>query len=663
MKNLITERTVISGGVEGSHAFGISAADETAIIGILRDTIYSDKILAVLREYGSNAWDEHRTAGKADLPIEVTLPTEDAPLLRIRDHGPGLSQNDIFTVYTQYGRSTKRASNDAVGMLGIGSKSGFAYSDSFTVTSWHPDQIIGVPGEDFVGPRCGFKSIYIAALDSTDRGLINLVHQEACDPADTGIEVQIAVQPDDIHEFETKARNLYRHFNPRPIINIDLPELPSDRTTLASGTIDYANPDSCDAGTWVAVMGCVPYRIRLAELNLPPEHSCLRKLAGTLTFSIGDVQIAANREELRYTPFTKAALTARFTSLVDEYVSHTLKLLDDVSVTPFDKRKRLLVLAALDLPLPDEYEALTKSWVNLFDGDSPLTLVRNGSATNQVQIDGSLRLLIDDTGKKLSGYRFEHYDYVVRSTTKRTLEETRALLDEHLAANLLTGVTVDLLSTQPWQKPIPKSGYKDPKQVAKHKAKMFVLTNARYRRPYSDNWEAETREALADDVYVVLENFEAIGYSHFYQDVREDKEIAEAFGVELPAIYGYKSTEKKPVDKAKLLGTNYRAWRETWIKSLLTPERVKQIGQLWWCQASNPRKKDFPNIIKKLGKRHPIVQIFTKQNQAYKKLPLKNLSALQRLAIRNDITRVNSEANLFEEATLERYPPAQATGD
>ena len=41
--------------------------------------VYSDKVLAVIREYLSNAWDAHREAGKGDEPCEVQLPTPDDP--------------------------------------------------------------------------------------------------------------------------------------------------------------------------------------------------------------------------------------------------------------------------------------------------------------------------------------------------------------------------------------------------------------------------------------------------------------------------------------------------------------------------------------------------------------------------------------------------------
>jgi hypothetical protein len=155
------EHQLVSRGVSNASEFRISdrADDQTFIMEILRDTLYQDKIGTVLREYGANAWDAHVEAGKADVPIKVTVPTVLVKELVIRDYGAGLSKEDAMAVFTQYGYSTKRGTDDAVGMLGIGSKSGFAYSDTFMVTSWHG----------------GKKMVFSAVLDESNRGTFNLL--------------------------------------------------------------------------------------------------------------------------------------------------------------------------------------------------------------------------------------------------------------------------------------------------------------------------------------------------------------------------------------------------------------------------------------------------------------------------------------------------------
>ena len=96
-------RTVSTSGIMDDVEFGISQEDQSWVLHILRNQIYSNKVLAVLREYACNAKDANR-----DVPIEVTFPTVLDPQLVIRDRGPGLSYEDMFRIYTQYGKSTKR---------------------------------------------------------------------------------------------------------------------------------------------------------------------------------------------------------------------------------------------------------------------------------------------------------------------------------------------------------------------------------------------------------------------------------------------------------------------------------------------------------------------------------------------------------------------------
>src|SRR5262245_34262870 len=93
---------------------GIDTSALQHIISVLTD-LYSDPELAVIREYSTNALDAHRDAGNP-LPIEVTLPTPLAPLFKVRDYGDGLDAEDIRNIYSRYGTSTKRDSNDVVGM-------------------------------------------------------------------------------------------------------------------------------------------------------------------------------------------------------------------------------------------------------------------------------------------------------------------------------------------------------------------------------------------------------------------------------------------------------------------------------------------------------------------------------------------------------------------
>lgn len=102
---------------------------------ILSDSLYQDKERAVIRELACNALDAHVAAGIPDTPIKITLPDELNPMLEVQDFGKGMSRSTLEKLYTTYFESTKQESDDDIGGFGLGSKSPFAITDNFTVTS------------------------------------------------------------------------------------------------------------------------------------------------------------------------------------------------------------------------------------------------------------------------------------------------------------------------------------------------------------------------------------------------------------------------------------------------------------------------------------------------------------------------------------------------
>ena len=319
------------GGVIESISFGISEDDSSHLIGLLVDGIYTDKFLACLREYAANAWDAHRMAGILDRPIEITLPTY-APggqFLTVRDFGPGMSPHDVKTVLTRVGASMKRDSNEVIGSFGIGAKAGWAYTSSFTFTSYHG----------------GKKRVYVATNtgDMSKKPTLNLILEEDSD--ETGVEVRIPVRMADIGEFVGRAQKLYRFFEPQPIINTTLDPVPDSSFRSAAGVAFASELD--DDGepvddTWTAVMGCVPYR--LDKSQFPDVQWPLG--SGILYFDIGAVQVAASREELRYSDVTRAAIEDKVDQLKTDVLSSAKKAADDPSLLPWQRRMMSLDMQA-----------------------------------------------------------------------------------------------------------------------------------------------------------------------------------------------------------------------------------------------------------------------------------------------------------------------------
>lgn len=617
-------RVLASSGVEASAEFGISMNDSAHLMTILRDTLYSDKVLAVIREYSANAWDSHRDSGKSELPISVTIPTEMDPTLSIRDFGNGMTQQEVFHLFSQYGASSKRTSDNSVGMLGIGSKSGFAYSDSFTITAW----------------REGLKKTYVAVLDKSEKGLIQLLHEEPCGE-ETGIMIQLAVRPSDIEEFKTKAQTLFRYFQPRPTINLDIPELPTSQKTLKSGVI-YDTEDTEYSSQWVAVMGCISYRINLSQLTSSlGEHGekipeFLSKLSGALYFGIGEVQISASREELKYSDDTKKVLVERFNTLVDEYVTQTLAEIQGGNFSPWEKRVRAQVLGKLGLPVP---KTCSKDLVagsvpvptdkESKDEPAPKTfsIYRDKHIISNIQIQSTTRLIIRDDFKSIKGYWLGQYDYVIRKAPgKVTWDVARVELDALIEKIGLTGITIVKMSEMQWHAPMKSSGSLKGPSNPKHRTRTFKLKrDLKSHGNLSDYWQVEDREPLDTDVFVILEKFRSLD-GDVVKRYREDLRLGKKFGFDVPDIYGYKNTDKKPVDEEDCKGTTYNKWREAWLKSLITDRVKEEMEHYYWSKAIPERsyygagddRGSIVKLVKHIGLRHPITEFVRKVFDARK---------------------------------------------
>ncbi len=667
-------RIVESSGVTDTGVFGISAKDTSSIMNILRDTLYTDKVMAVLREYSANAWDANREVGKFDVPIKVTLPTALDPVLLIRDFGPGLSPEDMFSVYTQYGASTKRGSNVSVGMLGIGSKSAFAYSDSFNITSWNG----------------GYKRIYVAALDASEKGTMSLIYEEPCALEETGVEISIAVRVEDIEEFRSKAEDLYEHFEPKPDINLDFSITNTARVNLKSGVIFD------DSHAWRALMGCISYRVDLDQVNTGsregkvPEY--FKKLGGYLNFNIGEVQIAANREELRYSDLTKDAIIKKVEVLIEEYVLNTITELKNTTMTPWARRCRANVLERMGLPIPTECKDIVVGTINLSGRVmKTFTLTKDKVPAASINVYDDTRILIRDDDRPMVGYEASlgRRDYIIKKFEAATEAEMRKELDELIDALNINGIPVEKMSEAvTWY--VPPAKQKKINSNKKHKVTTFrLLPDQLYQSTKSDRWGVETRTPTKEDVYVIISGFVVEGDRNFFTTYKVDAAVAEMFGGKMPTIYGYKTTKKKPVYSTSAIGAHYADWRKEFFKSLLSEELLEILRNWGWVnilggydsedyvynRALHKKKNKkleeyelpFKKVKKLLGRSHIITNFFEQKFEAAKFLltvddtKLEKIDQLkERVEIKGD-PRIKEARNALKEITS-IYPLIGVTG-
>lgn len=321
---MITETSVrnvstIGNAVEASYTI----EDSAKIFSILRSNIYSDKILAVIREYSTNGWDGHILAGTPDRKLLITLPTTLSPIFKVRDFGVGLSEESVMHIYTSYGTSTKDSSNDFNGTFGLGSKSAFAYGNTFGITSYFN----------------GVKTLYTAYLDETNIGKIRKEYSEPTSE-ENGVEIEIAVKTADIRQFNETASMFYRHFTPSP-------DFVGGDGTVVSAIEDFHNLPVMFSGDiftitaqpqpyWkrqpsVVRMGNVAYPINLDALAwIDDRKDILNKGHVIIDIPIGSVSITASREALEYDKRTKDFVIGRICHIHNEILRQTQEQVDSL---------------------------------------------------------------------------------------------------------------------------------------------------------------------------------------------------------------------------------------------------------------------------------------------------------------------------------------------
>jgi len=302
MKSSIAPREITVAGVGEVSQFSIKANGKA--FKVLIDGLYSDKALAVVRELCSNAFDSHAEAGKSDVPFDLHLPTNFEPYFSVRDYGTSLSHESIMHLYTTVFESSKEDSNKTVGKLGLGSKSPFAYTDTFTVTAWKDGKkrsYSAFIGEDYI-PQLAFMG-----------------EEDTTEP--TGFEVTFPTKSTDVYTFLSAAQTFCAGLDV-------LPNLTGNRNASIKSLGDSECHMKGD-GWWLlsqgytarARQGCVVYPIDRsaveAKLGQGKKLSIL-DASLVVDFPIGEVDIAANREALSYDQTTCENIAKRVAGIMDE---------------------------------------------------------------------------------------------------------------------------------------------------------------------------------------------------------------------------------------------------------------------------------------------------------------------------------------------------------
>jgi hypothetical protein len=313
MRLVNTAAEVETQGVSDQSQFSIKM--NAKAFRVLSDTLYQNKIGSIVREICCNAMDSHIAANKRDVPFAIHLPDRFEPWFSVIDYGVGMSRDGVRKIYTTYFESTKDESNDMVGAFGLGSKTPFAYTDAFTVTSI------------FNGERTVY-SAYIAQNGMPT--IAELTSTKTDEP--NGAEIQVPVSDSDIFAFHKEVKEQLRFFKVKPTLrngNVDWLTLPENHIYKSDFCEVYPNEwgSSTISGIWIT-QGQVGYPVDNTQIanklhkdgnsDLRDFYNTLSRFGVVLNFAIGEIEVTASREGIQYTAYTINSIKNNIKRVMDE---------------------------------------------------------------------------------------------------------------------------------------------------------------------------------------------------------------------------------------------------------------------------------------------------------------------------------------------------------
>lgn len=271
---------------------GIDLKNIDFITSLLTSNLYSKPVESFFRETVSNAYDSHIEAGAED-PILILIDGSKASSsgyqVSIRDYGTGLSPERFDLIYRNIGSSTKRDSNDFIGMFGIGRFAALSCADEATVTSYYN----------------GTKYSYI--MYKNGRGINIDKISETKGDYKNGLEVSVCIK--------TSYYNMRDAINQLcffPNIHVEYRE--EYNYVLLSAVQDFNNRTVHEASGFSTCNILSKSYYRVGNVLYPVDEGSWADQYGLcLNLEIGSVDITPNREALQFTPRTKDAISKAIT--------------------------------------------------------------------------------------------------------------------------------------------------------------------------------------------------------------------------------------------------------------------------------------------------------------------------------------------------------------
>ncbi len=302
----LTQTDILVGQKSTTRSFGVS--DDPMLMSMLSTGFYQNPLRTMIQEVMFNAWDAHRMGNCQHRPIDIYI--NDTTGLIIRDYGPGIEpgENDdnMHDIYCMYGGSTKRGQKNQTGGFGLGSKSPFAYTESFTVTSHFG----------------GMKNMYlISRVSDSNGGKPGMTSLVRVPTTETGLMVTVPLKAGHMDRaYEYVKDILFLSGIKAMIHNADEPDEFVDSLTLPAGS--YMVDDEHQGGNVWAVYGGVRYQIPKNEEYLQ-EYEFMKLLADEKDIFVGfapdTLTPLPNREGLNMGDKSKETVKSTFERCTEKF--------------------------------------------------------------------------------------------------------------------------------------------------------------------------------------------------------------------------------------------------------------------------------------------------------------------------------------------------------
>lgn len=255
--------------------------------------LYANPFRSMIREIVANAHDANRQSGYNG-PVEISVHKDGVEYyIEIKDHGVGMTYDDMVNIYTTFFKSTKSDSNDSIGGFGIGSKSPLAYADYFIATS----------------VKDGKKNVIMTSKNN-DIPSYQVMLKNVDTNETNGTTIRIPIEANDIGQMESVYHNELIGFWPLPkLTDLDGNDISIEVIEVVNGFRLIKKKPSHYSG----------FRMSVGGPNYVISHLPMAfNLVTIMDVPIGDVKVSLSRETVTYDNALKQTLSNIFKDKMGE---------------------------------------------------------------------------------------------------------------------------------------------------------------------------------------------------------------------------------------------------------------------------------------------------------------------------------------------------------